>query len=180
MIALATLPRPLHTETGVLPAWAELAPWLLVLALALVSLGVTLVVRSRERSQLAQRVVAEPPRRRGRLLIAALLVLALAWRLSTVGHEGWPWFEIAAALVALLTLALAPAETDRVLAERGVRIGYHVRRFAVLEEWRLTGEHLRVRLFGEWTALMVPPAQHGELRKTLLAEAPERESRFKG
>jgi heme exporter protein D len=178
MIPLATLVSSAHSDAAATGGTA--GPWWLVLGLSTVSLVVSLLVRSRERSELAERVLAPQIRRRGRYGIGAALLLALAWRLSLGVDSGWPWLEISAASAALLALIVAPAETDRVLAQKGVRIGYHVRRFAVLEEWRLTGEHLRVRLFGEWTALPVPPAHQEQLRKQLEAEAPERESRFKG
>ena len=64
---------------------------------------------------------------------------------------------------------------DTVLAENGVRAGWFVRRFEELEEWRLTGDHLRWRLFGEWQACEVPPDQRADLRAKLEQSHPELE-----
>lgn len=75
-------------------------------------------------------------------------------------------------------VALAPGEQDSLLGSQGVQYGWHARRFAELEEWRLTGDHLRWRLFGEWVATIAPAALHAELRAQLTAANPGRESRF--
>jgi len=54
-----------------------------------------------------------------------------------------------------------------------------VRRFEDLEEWRLTGDHLRWKLFGEWQACEVPSAESESLRTKLEQLIPDRESRFR-
>jgi hypothetical protein len=59
-----------------------------------------------------------------------------------------------------------------------VQRGWHARRLEELEEWRLTGEHLRFRLFGEWTAVPLAPEHHAAMRARLVACCAERESPF--
>jgi len=119
---------------------------------------------------------------------------------SESSPRAWRYVGIAAALgaasvlasdptsnvLALSVLALviavlltAPALDDVACGERGVRRGWHARSFGELEEWRLTGEHVRWRLFGDWNACSVPKALHPELRATLERLAPGRESPFK-
>lgn len=86
------------------------------------------------------------------------------------------------ALVVLVAAALlllrAPGERDSVLGTDGVQYGWHARRFPALEEWRLTGDHLRWRLQGEWVSSDVPAALHADLRVQLASANPDRESRF--
>ena len=50
------------------------------------------------------------------------------------------------------------------------------RSFAELEEWRLTGDHLRFRLFGIWTSAPLPRPDQAAIRTALEREAAERES----
>jgi len=80
----------------------------------------------------------------------------------------------AAALVASL-----PRSGDSVFGESGVRSGWLARRFPELEEWRLTGDHLRWRVGPRWFSSAVPPGHHGELRERLERECPDRESAFR-
>ncbi len=87
-------------------------------------------------------------------------------------------------LILLLGLSLAhvtltPSSGTRVLGRTGVRSGWTAGPFAKLDEWRLTGEHLRFRLGEEWSAVPCPPGLHGEVRARLEREAPGRESRFR-
>lgn len=102
--------------------------------------------------------------------IGALVVLTAALPLV-------PTLLVLGAAAALV--ALTPSPADSVYGERGVRSGWYARRFEDLEEWRLTGEHLRWRLFGEWVSSRVPPAEHAALRERLERACPQRESRFK-
>jgi hypothetical protein len=167
-----------HDEaTAVASPWL-LAPWLLVLALSLLGIVLSLAVRAKQKRELRQSVSVESGPRRGRIWYALVLAVALGLRLG-LGEGLTPLgLELAAASAAALALWLLPSEADRVLGQAGVRIGYHVRRFAVLEEWRLSGDHLRLRLFGEWTAVRVPPEAMAGLRADLEREAKDRESRF--
>lgn len=74
---------------------------------------------------------------------------------------------------------LRPGAEDSVWGRDGVRRGWFARRFEDLEEWRLTGKHLRWRLYGVWQATEVPPAEHEALREHLERVAGDRESRFR-
>lgn len=104
-------------------------------------------------------------------VLAAACVLALARDL--------PALPLTLVLVlGLALLAASPGFQDSKFGARGVQRGWHARRFAELEEWRLTGDHLRWKLFGTWLATDLPRARHAAAREKLLAAAPERESRF--
>ena len=81
-------------------------------------------------------------------------------------------------MLGILLAWLTPGSKDAVLGEAGVRRGWSARRFEELEEWRLTGEHLRFRLEGEWTAVPCPPAQQLRVREMLIAANASGESRF--
>jgi hypothetical protein len=96
----------------------------------------------------------------------------------------WNEFEIgplvlATALLAAAALALSPSERDACVGERGVARGWDARTFPELEEWRLTGEHLRWRIGMRWMACHVPVAEHAALRERLAASCGERESQFR-
>lgn len=95
----------------------------------------------------------------------------------------WESLPATAALLLLglssLLLALSPLAHDADIGERGVRYGWTARALADLEEWRLTGEHLRWKLGGEWVACRIAPEQHASLRERLRQASPERESAFK-
>lgn len=89
--------------------------------------------------------------------------------------------RLPAALVLVGGLAITwvrPGFDDHVFGSEGVRRGWFARRFADVEEWRLTGEHLRWRLYGVWLATEVPAEHHAELRAQLEELVPDRESRF--
>jgi hypothetical protein len=90
----------------------------------------------------------------------------------------WPIPVILCLGSALLLVWTTPSASTAILGTGGVQRGFHARRFESLEEWRLTGDHLRFRLFGEWTSVPCPPAHQAELRAKLLALAPDRESPF--
>lgn len=95
------------------------------------------------------------------------------------------WAELmgvlALAIIALAwaTMLISPGANDAALGELGVRRGWYARTFEELEEWRLTGDHLRWKLRGEWQASPAPRATHAVLRDKLVALCPERESSFK-
>jgi hypothetical protein len=146
----------------------------LVLAVALLSLGAW---RLRLRRTLGEpRVVVRPGRRARWLYHAAALAAAVGVVVSGLEVPLAPSLSVLALGVALA--ALAPGEQDSLLGSQGVQYGWHARRFADLEEWRLTGDHLRLRLFGEWVAVHAPAALHAQLREQLVAANPGRESRF--
>lgn len=178
MIAIRSLPSTAHDETTAQLSLWLLGPWVLALLLGLVGIALGLAVRAKQTRELREQVACEPGPRRTRIVFALILALALGLRFG-LGQGAAPvGLELAASLAVGLSLWLLPSEMDRVLGQTGVRIGYHVRRFAVLEEWRLSGDHLRLRLFGEWTAVRVPPDAMAGLRSDLEREAKDRESRF--
>jgi hypothetical protein len=78
----------------------------------------------------------------------------------------------------LVLLAASPGFQDSKVGASGVQRGWHARRWAELEEWRLTGDHLRWKLDGTWVASDLPAARHAAVRERLLAAAGDRESRF--
>ena len=89
---------------------------------------------------------------------------------------GWTIPPLATAIAFVI---LRPASADRICGTKGVRRGWYVRSFEQLEEWRLTGDHLRFRLRGEWEAVPLAAARHDEFGQRLRAAAPDRESSFK-
>jgi hypothetical protein len=155
------------------------APWLAA-ALLLVGLALALRLRLAERRVIGEVVGVERGGRLGRWATSALLVAAAAVVLTQAG-EGGPQGrapELGLLAGALLFTWLRPAAGDRVCGTTGVRHGWDLRTFAQLEEWRLLNEHLRFRLYGEWSAAPLPTSRHGEFRGVLVAVAAERESGF--
>jgi hypothetical protein len=106
----------------------------------------------------------------GVMLLAGLVVLG--------GFERAPAPLVFVLAGVALVLLFSPGFRDSVYGEKGVRYGWYARRFEQLEEWRLTGEHLRWKLFGEWVACRVPPAEQAALRERLERLCPGRECRF--
>jgi len=142
----------------------------------LAALAVTLALRALAAARLGpalHRARARPGRR-----LAALAALALLGVLACAV----PGAPTAAALLALgLSVALVvftPAVGDTAVGPKGVQAGWQAARLADLEEWRLTGEHLRWCARGEWLASEAPPEHHPALRAALESQAGERESRF--
>jgi hypothetical protein len=81
-------------------------------------------------------------------------------------------------MLGVLLAWITPGSQDAVLGELGVRRGWSARRFDQIEEWRLTGEHLRFRLAGEWTSVPCPPPQQPRVRAMLVEANAAAESRF--
>lgn len=108
---------------------------------------------------------------------AASAIVALALSAS------WPApMGAIGALLALVSLALAvlsPEELERVCGTDGVRSGWESARYEDLVEWRLTGDHLRFRARGEWTAVDLPRASQELVRERLEARCAAAESRFR-
>jgi len=88
--------------------------------------------------------------------------------------------EAFVALYGALMLAwLSPGFRDRACGETGVIYGWYGRAYEDLEEWRLTGEHLRFKMNGEWAAVEVERDVRTKLRQVLEAKAPETESSYR-
>lgn len=146
--------------------------WLVAALLAVLALA------TRARNAVGKPIAAERPMRALRLAVVLgpqAIVLAIVLLRGDLPAG-------AAADVLLLGLLIAwlsPGFHDAVCGETGVQRGWHARRFEDLEEWRLTGQHLRFRLFDEWTSVPLPPAEQPRIRAKLLELNPDRESRFK-
>ena len=111
-----------------------------------------------------------------RLSFLGLALLAVA---AVLVPEAPTVAALAVLFLAALLVLLTPAPEDSAVGADGVRTGFSASRFTDLEEWRLTGEHLRWRMpGGEWISSFLPPEQHAAVRERLTALAPERESRF--
>ena len=147
-------------------------------AVLAVAAAATLAWSSRLRARVGEVIAREraPGRARAGLVAAAALA---ALMVLVFGRSP----DAAAALIVLalaaLLAAVTPRSRDQLCGARGVQYGWLARRYDELEEWRLTGEHLRWRARGEWVACRVPPAEHPRLRETLERLVGERESRFK-
>lgn len=159
---------------------SELAPalWMGLVLAALALLRTVWLLRTAS-ARVGPLLHAEEPRSLARalrlaLVSAALVALAVTW---TEQGEG---ALACSALVGVLALLawITPSSFSQRVGQHGVRRGFDVRRFEELEEWRLSGEHLRWKLDGEWTACRLPTEQHAALREKLVALVPSRESRF--
>ena len=118
-----------------------------------------------------------PGRWTRRVLLGAPQAAVLAYATMADHLPQEPVIE--ALLLGMLLVWVTPGVQDAVLGETGVQRGWFARRFEALEEWRLTGDHLRFRLDGEWTSVPCPPGEQARIRGILLERNPERESRFK-
>ena len=85
------------------------------------------------------------------------------------------------ALIALSSVAMVLAKYQRggACGAAGVHSGCFSYAYEELEEWRLTGDHLRFRVGAVWRAVALPEPLHAEVRGLLENYAGERESRFK-
>lgn len=111
-----------------------------------------------------------------RAVMSVAFVAVFAWVL--VDGNVW-WTPVALCCgSALLLVFTTPSSKTAILGVGGVQRGWHARRFEALEEWRLTGDHLRFRLFGEWTSVPCPQEHQVALRAKLTDLVPERESPF--
>lgn len=145
--------------------------------LILVALIATVLITTRARLQVGEIIEQD---RSGAMLRNGLfgwLHIALAvWILAAGVLPLAPALGCIAA--SMLLVVMTPGGYDAATGETGVLRGWYGRRYAELEEWRLSGVHLRFRLFGEWTSAPLPAREHTRIREKLLAECPERESRF--
>jgi len=153
---------------------------LLLLAGVCLSVGLlaALRVHLRERRVVGEVIARELAGGRGRAAGVVLLLIAhlAAWVARDPIGPAWTLPVLG---VALAFTALRPAPGDRVCGTAGVRRGWYVRRWAELEEWRLTGDHLRFRLRGQWEAVPLPAARQPQMAERLRDVIGERESPFK-
>lgn len=159
----------------------ELAFGVLLVAVALPLACAVLAVAWLRRGR--TRTVGEPLARQR----ASRVWLRVVWTVNAAALAAivvnWEALPSSAALTLLALesalVSLSPLAHDADIGARGVRYGWSARAFADLEEWRLTGEHLRWKLRGEWVACHVAPEHHAALRERLRQSCPERESAFK-
>ena len=147
---------------------------LLLLAAALVA-NLALSLRRRAAAGAARH--AEAPGRLARRLWLAVPLVAVYAAILVEGSLP----PLAAGLVFAAALRLwwtMPGAKDATTGEAGVARGFEARRHEELEEWRLTGDHLRFRLHGEWTSSPCPRDDQPWLRARLEQACPARESRF--
>lgn len=113
---------------------------------------------------------------RRRIVMSVLIAGLFTW--IAIDRSLWLTPVVLCLGSAALLVYTTPSAQTAVLGLGGVQRGWHARRFESLEEWRLTGDHLRFRLFGEWTSVPCPAGHQAELRAKLVALVPERESPF--
>ncbi len=153
---------------------------ILAVCLAFLAAGcvATLILVAKARRTIGEPIAVERPSKRVRRM---LLLGAQAIVLTVVAIQGDLPLELVVPcmLLAAAIVILAPGFKDALCGETGVQRGWYARRFENLEEWRMTGEHLRFRLFGEWTSVPLPAPAQPKIREKLLQLCPTRESRFK-
>lgn len=148
-----------------------------LVALLCAGLIATQVLAAMARLQVGPVIAADRrAERRTRIVLTALIAAVLAWIL--VDPAVWRTPVLLCLGCALLLVWTTPGAQTAVLGEAGVQRGPHARRLESLEEWRLTGDHLRFRLHGTWTSVPCPPERQAELRAKLVQLAPDRESPF--
>ena len=160
------------------------AAWALVACIAHVR------VRMSTKRRVGEVLHAEP----GSILTCALYVVCCAVACVLVLLSGLgvlvtgPWAILGAAelcplfgsLIALsgTAMGLAQAQRGGVCGGAGVQSGCFSYSYGDLEEWRLTGDHLRFRVGEVWRAVSLPQPLHAEVRGLLETHAGGRESRF--
>jgi len=148
-----------------------------VIVLLCIALTVTQILSAVARVKLGAVIAADRrSETRRRIVLAVFIVGILAWTILDRGV--WIVPVLLALGSAMLLVWTTPSATTAILGVGGVQRGWHARRFESLEEWRLTGDHLRFRLFGEWTSVPCPQERQAEIRAKLVQLVPERESPF--
>ncbi len=158
---------------------AQLAGLLLLPQIAFLGIGLIVAQISASVARLKVGPVVAADRRdanRRRVVMTVTLLAALGW---VVVSRQIDWKPVVLCVAsAILLVFTTPSSTTAVLGLGGVQRGWHARRFESLEEWRLTGDHLRFRLFGEWTSVPCPKDHQAGLRAKLEQLVPDRESAF--
>lgn len=147
-------------------------------AIVWTALLVVLALRTRARATTGAARHQDLPRRASRRLALAIpLALVAGWALQAglLPAAG----TLLLVVPALCLVAATPGRLDAILGEQGVARGFEARRFEDLEEWRLTGDHLRWKLHGEWTSSPCPAAEHDAWRRLLEERCGAAESRFR-
>lgn len=140
------------------------------------ALVVVFAVRARQRKKTGAARYSSCAPRHYRNVASVLVAAALVALLLRGGELALPGGT--ALLAALACLWLRPHAGDEVFGAEGVQRGWQARSFDELEEWRLTGDHLRFRIGPTWLAVGLPAREHAGVRELLLERRPEAESRF--
>ncbi len=157
---------------------SDVLHWLLTFATLelIVAFGLVLLLRSKRQAVIGEeRFVQRGPRSVSLVLLAAVLAVFFV-SLSSPAEGRTLTLTLLVAGAAVLWLQ--PRPDDGAFGALGVRYGWSARRFEDLEEWRLTGDHLRFRLRGEWVAVDLPRGEHVAVRALLAGKCGDRESRF--
>ena len=152
------------------------------------------IVHARERVIARERVGRVIYAERGSILAAVVylgigVVALVAVALCLFGLQmtgGWmipeivvPYLAAGALVVLSLTaVALAQPQGGGACGTAGVRCGSWAHAYRDLDEWRLTGDHLRFRAGEVWRAVALPAQMHEEVRGHLETIARGHESRF--
>ena len=152
------------------------------------------IVHARERITARERVGRVLYAERGSILAVAVylgigvgvLVAVVLCLFGLLMTGGWMIPEItmpylAAGALVILSLAavvLAQPQGGGACGTEGVRSGSWAHAYRDLDEWRLTGDHLRFRAGEVWRAVKLPANLHEEVRERLETLAGGRESRF--
>jgi hypothetical protein len=137
-----------------------------------------LALRAQSAERLGATLHHAPDGRTARRRSPARVGLALLAVVAVVTPGVSTLFALWVLAGAAALLLLSPSASDTVVGSRGVRAGFLAYPMERLDEWRLTGEHLRWRIGERWYACALPMEHHEETRAYLQALAPERESRF--
>lgn len=137
----------------------------------LIGLVVAAAARVRSTARLGQSLGAYGRRRIG---VQAGALLGLGVVSCMYGER----VELALFAFVLAYLWLAPGESERAYGLKGASFAWRSVRYADAEEWRLAGEHLRLLVHDEWSAVRVRPEHLETLQAELERIAPERRSRI--
>lgn len=150
------------------------AAWIALLA----GLAACIRVRRRERRLVGAVLWRGDAGRRARILASAVLAFAAAVALAA-GDELPPSLSLPTLALVLWAVWARPAAGGGSFGEEGVRLGWLVRRFEEVDEWRLQGDHLRVSVDGRWRALAIPAAEHARIEAVLERRAPGKRSPYR-
>jgi len=116
----------------------------------------------------------------GALIVVGLCCLGLlatgAWMIPGIAA---PYLMASVIIVlSVASVVLAQSQGGGACGTEGVRSGGWAHTYGDLDEWRLTGDHLRFRAGEVWRAVALPADMHEEVRVRLEELAGGRESRF--
>lgn len=147
-------------------------------SLAVAALAFSASLRARRGEVLGEVLFEALAPRAARYLALVALGVALVVVLAA-GELGRALLALALLGTLARALALLPLPEDQRCGTGGIQYGCDLIRLSELEGWRLTGDHLRVRLRDLWVAVALPRELHPRMRAALEAACPERESVFR-